>query len=900
MKFTKSIVSAQLLLASVFLAACSGLPASSTSSGTGTATGPFTIGGTVTGLTGSGLVLQDNGGDNLPVKASGSFTFATSIATGGAYTVTVATQPTNPPQSCAVTGGSGTATANVTTVAVACTNAAVNASVGVTVSGLSGSGLVLQDNGGDSLTIPSNGSYTFKTPITGAYNVTILTEPTAPTQLCTVTGGSGTATTSTVTATVACVNSYTIGGNVNGVVGTGLILQDNGGDNLAITQNGAFTFKTQLPTGTAYAVTVFAQPTTPPQTCVVATGTGSGSATANVTSVVINCKAVTFSVGGTVVGLAGAPATPPNSINLPLTDNSFELQNNLGNTLIVSQNGPFQFATPEALNDQYEVSVFHAPSSQNQGCTLWDYKGVVTANITGIVVDCAHNDWTFIDGTKTAGLISAPQYGSFPTSAPTVIPNPLTNTPGARYGGAGWTDSFGNLFLFGGDGWETSGGTSPDTLNAPMNDMWVCVRTFDYCEWQIIGGYDPTAVGSTTVGALIIANAQHEGQGGVYTGPNEVPGGRLGSATWTDNAGNFWLFGGSDGGHFLNDLWEYNTGAFTGTNYTVTEGTWSVVSGSGAVDQPGNYTSGTLVPGARTNAVTWTDASGNFWLFGGYGYDGQSPAVLGFLNDLWEYTGGNWVFVSGGNTFKANQNGNYGAQGTAASTNIPGGRQEAVGWADASGNLWLFGGEGEDATGTANGILNDLWMYNIASTQWTFVAGSTAANQTGAYPAEPVVGAANTTGAAGTCGLAVGDSALTCSPISLTGSFPGSRWGASGWIDASGNLWLFGGWGLDSTGTNGNGALNDLWVYTPNSTAGQLGTWAWVKGSNTGSQNGNYGPETIPYLTYYLWSPGGRSSATHWVDHNQQFWLFGGEGYDSTSTTGDGYLNDMWRYLPYP
>jgi hypothetical protein len=33
---------------------------------------------------------------------------------------------------------------------------------------------------------------------------------------------------------------------------------------------------------------------------------------------------------------------------------------------------------------------------------------------------------------------------------------------------------------------------------------------------------------------------------------------------------------------------------------------------------------------------------------------------------------------------------------------------------------------------------------------------------------------------------------------------------------------------------------------------------------------------------------------------NHQFWLFGGAGYDSTSTTGNGYLNDMWRYLPYP
>ncbi len=58
-----------------------------------------------------------------------------------------------------------------------------------------------------------------------------------------------------------------------------------------------------------------------------------------------------------------------------------------------------------------------------------------------------------------------------------------------------------------------------------------------------------------------------------------------------------------------------------------------------------------------------------------------------------------------------------------AQSNIPGGRHEAVGWADANGNLWLFGGEGEDSVGTANGILNDLWVYNIASNQWTYVMG---------------------------------------------------------------------------------------------------------------------------------------------------------------------------------
>lgn len=180
--------------------------------------------------------------------------------------------------------------------------------------------------------------------------------------------------------------------------------------------------------------------------------------------------------------------------------------------------------------------------------------------------------------------------------------------------------------------------------------------------------------------------------------------------------------------------------------------------------------------------------------------------------------------------------------------------------------------------------------------------GNITANQTGAYETQTVVGPVSTTGAASTCGLSVGltvGSNVVCSPVTTTGAFPGSRWGASGWIDAGGNLWLFGGWGLDSTGTNGNGALNDLWVYTPNSTAGQPGTWAWIKGSNTGSQNGVYGNELRPYETYEIWTPGGRSNGTHWVDGNGQLWLFGGEGYDSTSTSGNGYLNDMWRYLPY-
>src|SRR5580700_12051964 len=113
---------------------CSGLPGGN--GGTGQTGGPFSIGVTVTGLSGTGLVLQDNGKDNLAVTANGTFTFATLIASGGTYAVAVSTQPGNPTQTCAVTGaGGGTATANVS-LAINCTTNPVTATIGGMVSGL--------------------------------------------------------------------------------------------------------------------------------------------------------------------------------------------------------------------------------------------------------------------------------------------------------------------------------------------------------------------------------------------------------------------------------------------------------------------------------------------------------------------------------------------------------------------------------------------------------------------------------------------------------------------------------------------------------------------------------------------------------------------------------------------
>ena len=80
----------------------------------------FSVGGTVTGLTGSGLVLQNNGGDDLAVSADGAFTFASAVAAGASYVVGVRTQPTNPAQFCSVQNGSGSASQDVTHIVVSC------------------------------------------------------------------------------------------------------------------------------------------------------------------------------------------------------------------------------------------------------------------------------------------------------------------------------------------------------------------------------------------------------------------------------------------------------------------------------------------------------------------------------------------------------------------------------------------------------------------------------------------------------------------------------------------------------------------------------------------------------------------------------------------------------------
>ena len=199
-KLTRIILASLLLLV---LAGCG----CSVCEDTGTYKPAYSVGGTIYGLSGTGLYLQACGWClSQPINGNGSFTFWDYFTTGDTYNVTVLSSPTHPSQVCTVNNGTGrVSSANITNVRVTCS--VDSYSISGAVSGLTGTGLVIQDNGGDSLKIPADGNFTFATPVaSGAdYFVTVLTQPTGQVPSCKVNNGSGTVSNMNITnVTVKC------------------------------------------------------------------------------------------------------------------------------------------------------------------------------------------------------------------------------------------------------------------------------------------------------------------------------------------------------------------------------------------------------------------------------------------------------------------------------------------------------------------------------------------------------------------------------------------------------------------------------------------------------------------------------------------------------------------------
>jgi hypothetical protein len=255
-------------------------------------------------------------------------------------------------------------------------------------------------------------------------------------------------------------------------------------------------------------------------------------------------------------------------------------------------------------------------SSGSDGAgTFWLFGGYgYAAGTAGDLNDLwqySNGMWTWVSGSS-----ETEQPGTFGTKG---VPAP-TNVPGARLYGVSWTDPQGNFWLFGGIGIDSTG------ARGELNDLW----RYRGGQWTWMAGSNL----STTSGFIPGQPPGIYGTKGVGD-PGNTPGARFAASSWSDAAGNLWLFGGNGfdsapatsfefGG--LNDLWKYSGGK------------WTWMSGSNIINQPGWYGNQGLtvpgnIPGQRYNATGWTDPSGNLWLFGG----GIYLSGGGSFNDLWEY-----------------------------------------------------------------------------------------------------------------------------------------------------------------------------------------------------------------------------------------------------------------------
>jgi N-acetylneuraminic acid mutarotase len=351
-----------------------------------------------------------------------------------------------------------------------------------------------------------------------------------------------------------------------------------------------------------------------------------------------------------------------------------------------------------------------------------------------------------------------------------------TNNPGGRNSAASWKDKNGNLWLFGGNGYASSGN------QIKLNDLWKYNPSTNQWTWIRGSNIDDDAI------AIY-------GTKGVASSSNS-PGGRYGSVTWTDLNGNFWLFGGyglssNSLGH-LNDLWKYNPSTnqwtwMSGDNITDAGGYYDAIGSASPNNKPAsrNYATSWIdlngnmwlfggignawqsdlwkydpiinqwtcfqgyassnTPNYRQGAIGWTDKAGKLYLFGGYG--SSNTGAWGILNDLWKFDPSTkqWAFV-GGSSNSANINGQYGTQGTSTATNWPGSRYMSLSMKDQNGIFWLFGGSGYGSSLQSSGSLNDLWKFDPTTNQWTWIKGDKVVEPQSVYGSQGITTATNKLG----------------------------------------------------------------------------------------------------------------------------------------------------------
>jgi len=287
-----------------------------------------------------------------------------------------------------------------------------------TVSGLTTTGLSLTTLGVNLEIKAGATSFTFG-PILNdgvVYDVTAPNQPAG--QLCTVTNGSGTATTANISnVVVTCSNqTFNVGGTISGLTAAGLVLA-NGSDTLSVPAGAtSFTMPTAVAHGSDYKVTVTAQPTG--LTCDIANGTGTVGATA-VTNIAVTCTDQASSVGGSISGLERATG--------------LVLANGTETYTVPAGATTFRLDAPESSGSSYAVRVQSQPTGMT--CSVSQGLGTIpTHSVTDVSITCSEEAYSLggtVTGLTSPGLVLSD--GSNTYSVP-VNANHFTMPTAVAYG----------------------------------------------------------------------------------------------------------------------------------------------------------------------------------------------------------------------------------------------------------------------------------------------------------------------------------------------------------------------------------------------------------------------------------------------------------------------------------
>lgn len=367
----------------------------------------YTVSFRVSGLLGSGLQIENNG-DVVNVSANQTYTFSKKFPSGSPYNVIVKTPPSSPIQKCIVSSGSGTViNGNIEGIQIVCGDALYL--IQGTVTGLLGNGLQIQNVTGSGTDVVNINAANFSLPPIPSgetYNFNIISQPTSPSQTCSITSPgvtSGTMAAAHLPSTINCTtNSFVVNAQVTGILGTlgagnELKLTLDGSNTINVTADGTFPFPGTYLSGGAFSIAI-GNPGGIISTGVCTLSSGTITVANGAYTIPVNCSNA-FLISGTVSSPGGTTTSIiSGSVTLDLI--------NTGGTPFVSQQtvvnvGTTNFSFPSTIPGGADYQIVVSSSAPDQVCAMTagaTHTGTTSDQGTAIV-NCSLPTPTFSPAT---------------------------------------------------------------------------------------------------------------------------------------------------------------------------------------------------------------------------------------------------------------------------------------------------------------------------------------------------------------------------------------------------------------------------------------------------------------------------------------------------------------------